>query len=798
MSTHAQKTNRSRRASKRAAPEQTSQRTVETIASRLAADAGLLEDTSQVTPRHIQALQRTVGNQATTRFIQAKLRVGPTDNRHEREAGRVAAKVVRAPAPRPLTTRREREDEELRLRTKSAATGAFTVSSDLERRLTYRKGNGSPLPDSTRAFMEPRFGANFGDVRVHTGREATQISRQINAKAFTHGQDIYFGAGGYQPETDAGKRLLAHELTHVVQQKGAAVIKPYVSPRASLNKDTAAKSVPIHRAPSQNVQRIFGRGKTTRKSRVYKGRPGGRRSQEKVTGVISMTPQQRAAKLKRFLVDKPVKGNLNGFNVILPLLEGGSPNEVAMNFTGNKTIPTGIGEIFDGYSREYLIQVFNGGEPSAKSKFALRAGLLTGTSFTFGRGSGRREHGVNKDLVAFAQTLPTETLHDILEDTVLTKPLTKKTLRLLQAELNTKQKEQQAEEAEEGSEKLVKQVELFDAYQKQLIEMVSKRPVKFFGSRTKHKQRLTNDLQQWAQDKPRQMLDKLLFSESEFSKTLDRKYDKEDVAYIKTLMQDPTSWKEKKRERGQTLEPGETSLLQQIEALLTRQTGKRKVTHLRQRGKIQAQIEQLLFGEGGPDNALATVRKLYGDNWRETLGGKLQKAGLAESKTDELLTKIEHGAEAAGDVYQQLWRRVPRSTHAKWHRAKRRIRWSRTTLDLIQKLKPGTPEYERVKNDGKLLGLIETHSKPAHWQKIKTIFGIGYSEILSDLLAKRRAAQYQEMGSPAQRRTDEQDHQSRYALSARLQCTAGCLGVWEICCRRKRACWPWWSLRKTR
>jgi len=82
------------------------------------------------------------------------------------------------------------------------------------------KGAGSPLPDETRAYMEPRLGADFSGVRVHTGSEAAQLNRQISAQAFTHGQDIYLNEDKYDPGTDAGKRLLAHELTHVVRQTG--------------------------------------------------------------------------------------------------------------------------------------------------------------------------------------------------------------------------------------------------------------------------------------------------------------------------------------------------------------------------------------------------------------------------------------------------------------------------------------------------------------------------------------------------------------------------------------------------
>jgi hypothetical protein len=83
------------------------------------------------------------------------------------------------------------------------------------------RGGGERLPGDVRAFMEPRFGADFSDVRLHTDGQAAQSSRAVQAQAYTAGPHIVFGAGRYQPSTPAGQRLLAHELTHVVQQRGA-------------------------------------------------------------------------------------------------------------------------------------------------------------------------------------------------------------------------------------------------------------------------------------------------------------------------------------------------------------------------------------------------------------------------------------------------------------------------------------------------------------------------------------------------------------------------------------------------
>ncbi|MCP4693984.1 MAG: DUF4157 domain-containing protein [Desulfobacterales bacterium] len=81
------------------------------------------------------------------------------------------------------------------------------------------KGGGRPLPRSERAFFEPRLGHDFSRVRVHTDPGAAESAGRLNARAFTAGRSIAFGDGQYAPGTPAGRRLLAHELTHVIQQR---------------------------------------------------------------------------------------------------------------------------------------------------------------------------------------------------------------------------------------------------------------------------------------------------------------------------------------------------------------------------------------------------------------------------------------------------------------------------------------------------------------------------------------------------------------------------------------------------
>ncbi len=199
-----------------------------------------IADPRAATPRDILTLQRLAGNRAVTRLIQAKLTVGPAGDKYEQEADRVADQIVSgqlsAISGQPAVQRQAEEEEEVQTFPSPAgrggrgegeiqrrADGGFEAGPDVESRLAARKGGGSPLPDDVRTTMEPRFGADFGSVRIHTGGEADQLNRQLSAQAFTHGQDIYMGAGKYAPGTTAGNRLLAHELTHVVQQTASQV-----------------------------------------------------------------------------------------------------------------------------------------------------------------------------------------------------------------------------------------------------------------------------------------------------------------------------------------------------------------------------------------------------------------------------------------------------------------------------------------------------------------------------------------------------------------------------------------------
>ncbi len=93
------------------------------------------------------------------------------------------------------------------------------IGSDIESGISAVKGAGQPLPEPARNLFDSRFGADFNHVRIHTDTQAEETTRSINARAFTLGRNIVFGQGQYSLGTTEGKSLLAHELTHVLQQR---------------------------------------------------------------------------------------------------------------------------------------------------------------------------------------------------------------------------------------------------------------------------------------------------------------------------------------------------------------------------------------------------------------------------------------------------------------------------------------------------------------------------------------------------------------------------------------------------
>jgi hypothetical protein len=140
--------------------------------------------------------------------MQTKLEIGPTDDRLERNADRVAELVTHAPFRAAAV--------------ENVGSGPGTAAREApDSVLEVLSSSGQPLDASTRAFFEPRFRHDFGAVRVHADETAAQSARDIGALAYTFDRHVAFGAGQFAPESPAGRGLIAHELAHVVQQDSA-------------------------------------------------------------------------------------------------------------------------------------------------------------------------------------------------------------------------------------------------------------------------------------------------------------------------------------------------------------------------------------------------------------------------------------------------------------------------------------------------------------------------------------------------------------------------------------------------
>ncbi|MEH2275722.1 MAG: DUF4157 domain-containing protein [Nostoc sp.] len=211
-------------------------------------------DSSQASPQAVpleQPLNKPLTHDISRMSLhrpQAKLSISQPGDKYEQEADETARQVVqRIHQPHSDKLQRESlpEDDELQMKPersiqreslpeedelqmkpmvqRRASDGGIAASPDLETSIQQARGSGQPLADSIKSPMEQAFRADFSGVKVHTDTQADQLNQSIQAKAFTTGQDVFFRQGAYDPGSRGGQELLAHELTHVVQQNGAQI-----------------------------------------------------------------------------------------------------------------------------------------------------------------------------------------------------------------------------------------------------------------------------------------------------------------------------------------------------------------------------------------------------------------------------------------------------------------------------------------------------------------------------------------------------------------------------------------------
>jgi hypothetical protein len=180
--------------------------------------------------------------------LQRKIQLDHQDDSFESDADKKADTNVSSPfSPVPLM----RSDHPVAMIRKKGIDYGTAVPPTLVSALRAGKTRGTPLPPETKNRMEPHFQSDFSDVKVHRDSESIQMNRDLHSRAFTYGGHIYFGPGGYNPGTTSGDRLIAHELTHVVQQRGGPGVQQ--SPGTIVQRDGGQSR------ESQGITRRLGR-----------------------------------------------------------------------------------------------------------------------------------------------------------------------------------------------------------------------------------------------------------------------------------------------------------------------------------------------------------------------------------------------------------------------------------------------------------------------------------------------------------------------------------------------------------
>lgn len=177
----------------------------------------------------------------TAETAEPTLTIGAANDVYEQQADAVANQIMRMPEQPFVQRKCAHCEEEESLQRKPLASfiqrkadaGGGMASQTVTNQIQATKGGGTPLPTTTRSFMETRFGTDFSQVNIHTGSDAVQLSRELNAQAFTVGNDIYFNSGKFSPDSTGGRQLLAHELTHTVQQSHGCTNNPILNDKLS-------------------------------------------------------------------------------------------------------------------------------------------------------------------------------------------------------------------------------------------------------------------------------------------------------------------------------------------------------------------------------------------------------------------------------------------------------------------------------------------------------------------------------------------------------------------------------------
>lgn len=282
--------------------------------------------------------------------LQAKLRVNTPGDIYEQEADRLSERVMSMAEPRlqrtcacgggcPTCRNEQVAHERLQTKRVEANDSGGLAAPPIVNEVLH--SSGQPLDPSTRAFMEPRFGHDFSRVRVHTDARAAESARAVNALAYSVGRDVVFGLGHYRPASIEGRKLLAHELTHVLQQGSGG----------RLEEGVLNAGGPSHEAAAQILPNWIARRVTPQASHVIARMSSG----EETPTAMSETPDSEAG-------NEAMPSDASGLGVAVTLKEfitSGTPKtNVAAECVQDKRVPYAIGIGLEGRARHGMEMVF--------------------------------------------------------------------------------------------------------------------------------------------------------------------------------------------------------------------------------------------------------------------------------------------------------------------------------------------------------------------------------------------------------------------------------------------------------
>ncbi|WP_150048158.1 eCIS core domain-containing protein [Methylomonas rhizoryzae] len=219
------------------------------------------EDMEQAARRLRRAAQPAQAEQETKPAAAAKLRRSADKAGEEQQEVKAQARLFRAEA--------EAEEQQA---AETGAGGQDGVEQEIEQRIENTRGKGDPLPEAVRKDMEQQFGQDFSAVVIHNDAEAAELCKNLNARAFTVGDDIYFAPGEFAPETESGRDLLAHELTHTLQQGMQVSRKIYRADKGktatSTGKAAPAPDTPPDPNKYDGPEGIFEKGSSEHKLKL--------------------------------------------------------------------------------------------------------------------------------------------------------------------------------------------------------------------------------------------------------------------------------------------------------------------------------------------------------------------------------------------------------------------------------------------------------------------------------------------------------------------------------------------------